>query len=161
MDTAMGQRVPGVESVNPRGQRTVHKGGRRPLGEIEMSRTICRVMGVVFVAIALWGFITGSHVLMFHVNTAHNIVHLLSGALALYFGFMNERNARTFAMTFGVVYGLGAIMGFMGVKPIVDMLALNSADNWLHTLIAAAFLGAAFADKPISFRRPPATPLPH
>lgn len=125
-----------------------------------MSRSICRVMGVVFIAVAVWGFITGTHVLMFHVNTTHNIVHLLSGILALYFGFMNERGARSFALAFGVVYGLTAIMGFVGIKPIVDMLALNSADNWLHTLIASAFIGSAFADKPISFGKPPEAPLP-
>lgn len=114
---------------------------------------VCRIMGVVFLIVAAWGFIDGSRVLIFHVNTAHNIVHLLSGVLALACGFMSLRAARTFCIVFGVVYGLVGILGFLGVAQLVSLLHLNPADNWLHIGIAAVFLIAAFA--PASISHPP------
>ncbi|HVZ93481.1 MAG TPA: hypothetical protein VG797_03125 [Phycisphaerales bacterium] len=40
------------------------------------ARLICKVMGAVFVIAAIWGFIAGDHVLIFHVNTTHNLVDL-------------------------------------------------------------------------------------
>jgi len=114
---------------------------------------VCRVMGVVFVIVAIWGFIDGSRVLIFHVNTAHNIVHLLSGALALAYGFMSLRAARTFCITFGLVYALVAVLGFLGVAQVISFLHLNPADNWLHVGIAAVFL-AAFAPPSLLHNKP-------
>jgi hypothetical protein len=111
-------------------------------------------MGVVFVLVAIWGFIDGDNVLIFPVNTAHNLVHLLSGLAALAFGFyFSDRAARGFSLAFGLVYGLVAVLGFMHVGFVSDLLNLHGqhsadgghgmANQWLHALIAAVFLIAA------------------
>ena len=103
---------------------------------------VCKVVGAVFVVVAIWGFVAGDRVLIFHVNTAHNIVHLLSGLAALACGFAGYRPAKMFCLIFGAVYGLVAILGFAGVAQVVELLHLNMADNWLHAALAAVFLVA-------------------
>lgn len=102
----------------------------------------CKVMSVIFIIIGVWGFIAGDRVLIFHVNTLHNVVHLASGVGALACGMIGERVSRWFCFAFGTVYGLVAILGFAGVVRVVELLHLNEADNWLHVGIAAAFLVA-------------------
>ena len=109
---------------------------------ISVPTLVCRIMGAVLVIVAIWGFIDGDRVLIFHVNTAHNVVHLLSGVAALICGFSNARMATVFCLAFGAVYGLVAVLGLAGVQAVVDLLHLNEADNWLHVAIAAVFLVA-------------------
>jgi hypothetical protein len=123
-----------------------------------MAATVCKLMGVIFIIVAIWGFITGHEVLIFHVNAAHNVVHLLSGLLALACGFAGERPARLFSAIFGAVYGLVALLGFLGVQPVIDLLHLNMADNWLHAGIAVLFIITAIASA--SARRAQAIPPP-
>jgi len=106
-----------------------------------IASTFCKIMGVVLVIVGIAGFFR--HDLMgFHVNTAHNIVHLASGALALWTGFTSEAASKAFSLVFGSVYLLVAILGFLNAKLVIDLLDLNQADNWLHTGIAALFLVA-------------------
>ena len=113
-----------------------------------MATLVCKIMGVIFVFIAIWGFVDGSKVLVFHVNTMHNLVHLASGILALICAFTSYKAAKMFSIIFGIVYGLVAILGFMDVQFINDLLHLNDADDFLHIGIALLFLGAAFLPMP-------------
>lgn len=105
-----------------------------------MARKFCLVMGVIFLIIGMWGWIRGDRVLIFHVNPLHNAVHLASGVAALIFAFNTERAARGFCFVFGAVYGLVAILGLLNIEPVVEALHLNDADDWLHVVIAAAFI---------------------
>jgi len=105
-----------------------------------MAKQVCAVMGVAFLVVAVWGFIDGEHVLIFHVNTAHNIVHLLSGILALACAYAGEKAARSFCLIFGSVYGLVAILGFLNVAWANELLHLNDADDVLHLVIVVIFL---------------------
>jgi hypothetical protein len=50
-------------------------------------------------------------------------------------------------MVFGTVYGLVAVLGFLNVGTVVEMLNLNLADNVLHLAIAAACLWVGGQDK--------------
>jgi hypothetical protein len=119
--------------------------GAGPLGARgTIAAPACIAMGAVFIIVAIWGFITGDHVLMFAVNTPHNVVHLLSGIAALACGLAGERPARAFCLAFAAVYGLVTVLGFLGVDFVVRLLNLNDADNWLHLIITAAFLAGAF-----------------
>lgn len=85
-------------------------------------------------------------------STTHNIVHLLSGAILAYLGFMgSESSQRMGAQIFGVVYGLVTLLGLFGVgggNPFGLMLHLNGAYNVIHLVIAAFGLYAGFAKKP-------------
>jgi hypothetical protein len=116
-----------------------------------MARLICRIMGFVFIIVAIWGFIDGNNVLIFPVNAAHNWVHLLSGIAALAVGYYSEEASRIFAWAFGAVYLLVAILGFAHIPGIVDWLHLHDpnypmyADDVLHLALAAIFFYAALA----------------
>lgn len=113
-----------------------------------MAALVCKLMGLVFIVVAVWGFIDGDSVLVFHVNPVHNVVHLLSGIGALACGFAGERASKLFSLGFGVVYGLVAALGLAGVQFVVDLLHLNGPDNWLHVAIAAVFLIVGLMSKP-------------
>jgi hypothetical protein len=90
---------------------------------------------------------------IFHVNAAHNVVHLLSGALALFAGMSSANASRIYFRVFGIVYAAVAAMGFMtGEGMLLGMISNNAADTWLHVGIAAVslylgFLAPAGADR--------------
>lgn len=119
-----------------------------------MLRTAARIFGIAFILVGILGFVPGvtkGHMLLgvFHVNAAHNIVHLLSGAAALAAAASGAAAARTYFRIFGLVYGLVAILGFLGGdKPVMGMISNNRADAWLHVAIALTSLVLGFAVKP-------------
>lgn len=108
---------------------------------------VAKTFGYVFLAVGVLGFLPNPIVSgdgLFEVNAAHNVVHLLSGALALAAGYTTEANSKTYNLGFGAVYALVTLLGFLGVGFLVDLLALNTADNALHLLITLGLLGAGF-----------------
>jgi hypothetical protein len=83
---------------------------------------------------------------IFHVNMAHNLVHLISGSVAMILALGSAHACRNFFRIFGLIYGVVAILGF--VQPEASILALianNMADTWLHLAIAALSLILGFA----------------
>ncbi len=117
-----------------------------------MTALVCKIMGAALLIAGVWGFLDGERVLIFHVNTAHNVVHVASGLVALACGFAGERPSRVFAWVFGSVYLLVAGLGFAGVAPAIELLHLNGPDNWLHLVIGAVFLAAAAWRAPARLR---------
>jgi hypothetical protein len=116
-----------------------------------MAKGFAIVLGVVLLVVGLWGLATGGHdhnLIVFGVNAPHNWVHIISGALALVLGLAGEGPARAYCIGFGLVYGLVAVLGFIGLESVVRLLNLNMADNLLHTGIAAACLAVGFGSKP-------------
>jgi hypothetical protein len=107
--------------------------------------------GIVFVIVGALGFVPAAaphgHLLgVFHVNTFHNLVHILTGIVAIIAGSSSEHGARLFFRIFGLIYGLVAVLGFFhGDRPIFGILANNMADVWLHVAIAAVSLILGFA----------------
>src|SRR5262245_59345313 len=84
-----------------------------------MTKTIVTVLGVAFTMIGLLGF-QSPHVMGTHLTTAHNLIHLFSGAVALYFGLSaNPARTRQFALLIGILYGLLGIIGFIAGTPMV------------------------------------------
>ena len=115
-----------------------------------MVKTMAVLFGIVFLAIGVLGFVPGvttDHMLLgiFHVNVAHNVVHLLSGAVALFCGLSSVSASRMYFRIFGVIYGLVAVMGFMvGDGMLLGLISNNTADTWLHVGIAAVSLILGF-----------------
>jgi hypothetical protein len=117
-----------------------------------MLKRMAIAFGMVFLLVGILGFVPGitrdEHMLgIFHVNPAHNFVHLLTGAVAIACGVTSAYASQMFFRIFGAIYGLVAILGFaMGDRPIFGLISNNLADAWLHTGIAAValFLGFAF-----------------
>ena len=115
-----------------------------------MAKTICKILGVVFVLVGLAGF-ADAHLLGAHLNGTHNIVHLVSGALALYFGFAGTLSAaRLFCIVFGIVYLLLGVCGFLlgtgadRMLAIDDLLMLGTMDHIIHVLLGLIFLIGGF-----------------
>ena len=130
-----------------------------------MAKTICKLLGVVFLLVGIAGFVA-PNLLGTHLSMAHNLVHILSGILALYFGFAGSLSgARGFALAFGAVYLLlgivGFIMGSPGASTIANMtmedtrlwkvlpgtLELGTADHAVHILLGIVFLVGALMTK--------------
>ena len=120
-----------------------------------MLKTLSIVFGIVFLAVGVLGFVPGitsadGHLLgIFHVNAVHNVVHLLSGAVALYAGMTSADAARWYFRLFGLVYAAVAALGFVyGDQAILGLVANNMADTFLHVAIAAAALIIGFGAGP-------------
>src|SRR5687767_7793538 len=130
--------------------------------EANMLRKICILFGIIFVAVGVLGFVPGitqdGHLLgIFHVNAAHNAVHILSGVAALICGSISSHAARMYFRIFGLVYGLVAVLGFVnGERPIFGIISNNMADTWLHVGIAAVSLILGFVVREAPERVPAA-----
>jgi len=132
-----------------------------------MAKTICKIMGVVFILVGIVGFLAPG-LLGMHLSLMHNLVHLVSGALALYFGFAGTLSgARLFCIVFGVVYGLLGVCGFLlghgGAHTVAGVpahgtdaslfaalpgsLELASMDHIVHILLGLIFLAGGFLTK--------------
>jgi hypothetical protein len=120
-----------------------------------MLKNMANVFGVVFILIGILGFIpvitTSDGLLLgiFHVDTIHNIVHLLSGAVALWAGMTSASASKTYFQVFGVVYALVTILGFIDYSSdkLIGLMAINPADTYLHLVIALVALYFGFASK--------------
>ena len=114
-------------------------------------KTVAIVFGIVLLVVGVLGFvpdIAPDEMLfgIFHVNLAHNAVHLLSGAVALLCGMASTRASRLYFRIFGVIYGLVAVLGFVqGEGNLLGLISNNVADTWLHVVIAGASLALGFA----------------
>jgi hypothetical protein len=131
-----------------------------------MAKRFITVLGVVFIVAGIAGFISGLRpdgkvFGIFFVGdpgTVHNLVHLLSGVVALVAANSGEVYARLYAKVFGVVYALVTIAGFVvgNEGKVFSFLPVNQADNVLHLVIATALLYFGFST--VEKARRPATP---
>ena len=80
------------------------------------------------------------------VNGWHNIVHILSGLIGLA-AAGSYASSRFYALGFGVIYIVVAILGFIygDGDSIVGLVPINTEDNVLHALIGVAGIGAGMA----------------
>ena len=118
-----------------------------------MAKTVCKILGVVLVLVGLIGFVAPT-MLGAHLTTAHNAVHIVSGAIALYFGFAGTLSAaKAFCLVFGVVYLALGILGMaLGTGEdrtwMVGPLHFGQADHGIHILLGVIFLaGGLFTKK--------------
>lgn len=118
-----------------------------------MAKTICKVLGVVFLLVGVIGFASPT-LLGAHLSPPHNVVHIVSGVIALYFGFAGSLSgAKAFSLVFGVVYLALGILGMaLGTPPnrmwMLGPLHLGTADHAIHSLLGVVFLaGGLFTKK--------------
>jgi uncharacterized protein DUF4383 len=80
------------------------------------------------------------------VNGWHNLVHIASGAAGLFL-VASYGGARAYALVLGVVYLILAALGFIAGDgdEIVNLIPINTEDNFLHLLIGIAGVGAGLA----------------
>jgi hypothetical protein len=124
-----------------------------------MAKTYCRILGVAMLLAGVLGFVM-PRLLGFHLTPVHNLIHLVTGALAAYLGFAGSyAGAQNFCRAFGVVYGLVALLGFVApglLSTILGHPGLTSADlmpdNLFHVAVALSSLVAGFAGAPATLR---------
>jgi hypothetical protein len=119
-----------------------------------MAKTVCKILGVVFLLVGVCGF-AAPGLLGAHLSPVHNLVHIVSGIVALYFGFAGTLSgAKTFSLAFGVVYLALGILGLaLGVGDdrmwMVGPLHLGRADHFIHVLLGIVFLAGGLFTKRI------------
>jgi hypothetical protein len=111
------------------------------------AKTAATVLGIVFLAVGILGFFPNPLVSptgLFVVNTAHNLVHLIAGAVLLV-GAYSALGSGLALKIVGVVYALVAILGLVGGgNMLLGLIAVNHADHWLHVALAVVLLAAGF-----------------
>ena len=131
-----------------------------------MAKTVTTFLGAAFLLVGLLGFVVPGF-LGAHLTPAHNVIHLVSGGLALYFGLSGTLAlARLFDIVFGSVYGLLGFIGFIagqaGTSPlhgldsrmleiIPGVLVLGTIDHAIHIVLGVVFLLTGLLTKPKLF----------
>ena len=102
------------------------------------SKSAALLIGVVFIAVGLLGFIDNPIIgtaegAIFHADATHNYVHIASGVLFALVALMAPRSSAGFMMLFGIVYlAIGVVGMVSGTGSVFGFLHVNEADNYLH-----------------------------
>ncbi len=115
-----------------------------------MGSTLARIYvvlsGAILLLVGMLGFFRHE---MFNLAfpPAHNVFHLVSGAIGLWAGLRNNAHAvRRFGQIFGAIYTLVAIAGFAGLRDFGPIqLDLNTHFNFIHFGVGLLSLAAGFA----------------
>jgi len=125
--------------------------------DVDWIRKLTMAFGVVFLLVGILGFIPGitthygdmqfaGHTSnakllgIFQVSILHNIVHLLFGVAGLA-AARNARTAATYLLGGGIVYAVVWLYGwFVDNTSSANFVPLNTADNWLHFILAVAMI---------------------
>ena len=127
------------------------RSGRHP------AQYLALLVGLAFVGAGIAGFFvtgfdgwidrdTGQTLLGLEINPLHNVVHLAIGlgGLALWWTLAG---ARTYGLLLFLGYGATFVYGLFAVdNPDLNILSLNTADNWFH--LASALVGLVIAVLP-------------
>lgn len=116
------------------------------------------LFGIVFILIGILGFIPNpiifdSHDALFHADTVHSCVHIVSGVLFLLIGYAKPDFAPTFLKIFGAIYFLIGVIGIVnfgteGMGQVLGFLHVNGPDNILHIVLGVAiFIGGMIRPK--------------
>jgi hypothetical protein len=105
-----------------------------------MAKKLAIIFGVVFVLVAVLGFIGSGPILgTFLTDSAHDAIHLLVGIILIWVAISNGNSAGALKI-FGLVYLLLAIVGFIqfgttGSGMLLGIAEVNGADNFLHLVL--------------------------
>ena len=130
-----------------------------------MANRIATILGIGFLLVGLLGFVMPG-LLGAHLSIAHNLVHIVSGAAALWLGLKGSpQAAKTFCVVFGAVYLLLGVAGFVAgtdaspstgiphgndtrmLKVIPGQLEFGTVDHVIHVLLGAVFLAGGLATR--------------
>jgi len=111
------------------------------------------VMGSAFLGGGLLGFVpgvvrNGMYLGIFMVNTPHNILHIVSGAVFLIAAAIGPGLTRLWFQVFGLFYAAMAAVGFqVGTGVICGLISNNTFDSWGHAGLAAIMLLIGFGTR--------------
>jgi hypothetical protein len=116
-----------------------------------MMKLLGLIWGILFLLGGILGFVPGitnddMFLGVFMVNTPHNILHLVSGAIFLIASAVGARAARLWFQIFGTFYAAAAVKGFVvGDGLIFGVISNNRNDSWGHAALALVLLLIGFA----------------
>lgn len=134
-----------------------------PLDTADRRRTTVQVValvyGVVFLLVALLGFLVSGGSMnpnvetaprvfgLFPVNLQHNLVHLAFGV----WGLAAARTfsaSRAYCRAAGIIYLVLAGLG-LAMPDLMGLMPIGGNDVWLHLLLAVPLLVAGFAAREV------------
>ena len=104
-------------------------------------RKLAKIAGYFFVIIGILGYIPGiteQNLLfgVFHVNSMHNLMHLVTGAVAIGMVHRVPASLKIFFQIAGIAYLAIALIGFYYIeRPLLGIIANNLADSWLQVVL--------------------------
>ncbi|HEY0372774.1 MAG TPA: DUF4383 domain-containing protein [Thermoanaerobaculia bacterium] len=121
-----------------------------------MANRVATILGVIFLLVGILGFVS-PHLLGAHLSLAHNIIHLVSGAISLWLGMKGTPSAaKNFCVGFGAVYLLLGIAGFVlgsGAERMLvvipGQLELGTMDHIIHVGLGVVYLAGGFMTVPV------------
>ncbi len=119
-----------------------------------MANRIATILGIVFLLVGVAGFVMPG-LLGAHLSLAHNVIHLVSGAISLWLGLKGTpQAAKTFCVVFGAVYLLLGVAGFVAgsgegrmLNVIPGQLELGTMDHIIHVVFGAIYLFGGLTTK--------------
>jgi hypothetical protein len=109
---------------------------------VGLNRTVAAIFGVVYLVVGVAGFFLSSPLFgQFEVNTLHNIVHVVLGAILIW-GMMNTASAVLANRWVGVVLLVLGVLGFF-VPDGFGLVPLGGNDIWLHLASGVVLFGVS------------------
>jgi hypothetical protein len=111
------------------------------------TRVLSFLFGIGFLTLGVMGYmpqylVNGNLFDYFYVDDIRNIVHIVSGVLAILASFSGGASRLYFQLA-GLFYGLATVLGFVFVGDLFIM-HVNMADNILNLAIAVVALYLGF-----------------
>jgi hypothetical protein len=125
---------------------------------VSLQQTYAFFVGIIFTVLGIAGFFVTNILVLFGVNQLHNIIHLVTGVIALICGAASEKLSRMFNLAAGVIYLLVSIIGFIALalgtqqlpidlNALVTLINLNTADNIIHLILSVSLLFVGLAGR--------------
>ena len=113
-----------------------------------MAKTVAKILGVILLLVGILGFTHLLDSLGAHLSPVHNLVHIISGVISLYFGFAGSLGgAKSFCTIFGLVYLLLGLVGMVKGDLMIGPLMLGKVDHGIHLIVGAAYLAGGLLTK--------------
>lgn len=110
---------------------------------------VCKVIGALYTLTGLAGLAFGDA-----QDWYHNLLHLVTGSIALYFGFAASRSsARRFCLVFGAGYVALGVLGFAlataatGYSWDSGLITVSMPDHIHHVSLGTILLAAAWPSR--------------
>jgi hypothetical protein len=111
------------------------------------AKMVALVLGIIFVIVGLLGFVPNPLVGMgalFDANAVHNLLHLVIGLVLIGVAIWAPAQSAMWLKIWGAAYLVLAILGFVMTSPVLGIIEINGADNWLHIVLGVVLLAAGF-----------------
>lgn len=115
-----------------------------------MAKKWALTFGIIFLIVGIIGLLGGWGIVgqsgLFMTDSVHDWVHIISGLIFLIVALAAPARSAITLKILGIVYLIVAILGFF-TSPVLGFITVNSADNWLHLILAIVIVWAGFGSR--------------